>query len=156
MVPTLPALRVSGAVERISAHLVMPGGDLTASPANARPVLQSLQITYPPSGSGWEEAPMWPIVQEGGSVVLVMAQDADPRRRKTWPQRFPGRGDGGGEDYAVVVLAGCEVGVQVDVSGVVHLAWLSPFKGRVFRMALLTRRGPQAALELAAAGGLLT
>ena len=103
----------------------------------------------------WEQALAWSVLRQGGSILDVRVQDPDPQRRQPWPQRFGGRGDAGGDDYAVVTVEGVEVGVQVDASGVVQLTWLAARGERVLLMALLTRRGPRAAVELVADGGLL-
>ena len=118
-------------------------------------LLLHLRVTYLPLEQAWEQALMWPVLRQGGSVLDVQEQDPDPQRRPPWPQRVAsGRGAGSG-DYTVVVAEGVQVGVQVDTSGVVRLTWLASRGGRVWLMALLTRRGPRAAVELVAEGGLL-
>lgn len=154
-VPTLPALRTPEVVERISVHRGSPGESLQAQLA-AGVVLLHLRVTYLPLDQLWERASTWPVLREGGSVLDVRERESDPQRQRPWPQRVAGSRGAGSGDYAVVTVEGVQVGVQVDASGVVHLTWLVSRGARVLLMALLTRRGPRAAVELIAGGGLLT
>lgn len=151
-VPTLPALRRSGVVERIGARSFAPGPGHVETGS----VLGSLRVTYSPAGLEWQNAQVWPLLREGGVVLEVMVQDADPRRQRAWPQRVSRRREAEGGDYAVVVVEGREVGVQVDVSGVAHLTWVAHRDGKVLRLALMIASAPQAALELMVSCGLLT
>jgi hypothetical protein len=153
-VPTLPALQALDVVERISVHRGSRSEPLQAQ-LEAGFVLLHLRVTYLPLDQPWERALVWSVLRRGGSILDVRVQDPDPQRRQPWPQRFAGRGDAGGDDYVVVTVEGVEVGVQVDASGVVQLTWLAARGERVLLMALLTRRGPRAAVELVADGGLL-
>lgn len=149
-VPTLPALRGPGVVERIGAHSLAPGG----GDVGGGSVLSSLHVTYSPVGLRWEDAQVWPLVRAGGALLAVMVETADPRRRTVWP-RLSRRGDAEGADYAELVVEGRDVGVQVDESGVVHLTWVVRGGGRVLRLALLITADPRTALDLVVRGGLL-
>ena len=153
-VPTLPALQAPGVVERISVHRGLRSEPLQAQ-LEAGFVLLHLRVTYLPLDQPWERALAWSVLRGGGSILDVREQDLDPQRRQPWPQRVAGRGDAGRGDYTVVTVEGVEVGVQVDTSGVVRLTWLAVRGERMLLMALLTRRGPRAAVELVADGGLL-
>jgi len=117
-------------------------------------VLLHLRISYLPSHQRWEQALLWPILRQGGSVADMRAQDPDPEQRPSWPQRVTSHRDAGSADYVVVTVEGSEVGVQIDTSGVVHLSWLAHRGEKELRMGLLTRSGPLAAVELVAEGGL--
>lgn len=151
-VPTLPALRRPGVVERIGARSFTPG----PGQVNTGSVLESLRVTYLPVGLGWQNAQVWSLLREGGVVLEVMVQDGDPRRQRAWPQRLSRHGEAEGSDYAVVVVEGREVGVQVDTSGIAYLTWVGRRDGKVLRLTLMIESAPQAALELVVSGGLLT
>ncbi|WP_157873722.1 hypothetical protein [Kineococcus radiotolerans] len=154
-VPVLPALRAPEVVERVSVHRGLRSESLESQLA-AGFLLLHLRVTYLPVDQAWEQALTWPVLRRGGSVLDVREQDPDPQRRRPWPQRVASSRDAGSGDYAVVTVEGVEVGVQVDTSGVVHLTWRVSRGSRVLLVGLLTRRGPRAAVELVAEGGLLT
>ena len=154
-VPTLPALRTSAVVERVSVHRGLVTESLPAQLA-AGFVQLHLRVTYLPVEQEWEQALRWPVLRRGGSVLEVREQDPDLDARQPWPQPVVSRRDAGRGDHTVVNVEGVPVGVQVDTSGVVQLTWLVSRGERVLSMALLTRRGPRAALELVADDGLLT
>lgn len=153
-VPTLPALRGPDVVEVLCVHRGLPTEPLRTQ-VEAGLVLLHLRIAYLPATQRWEHAQRWPILRGGGSVLEVRAQYPDPARRGPWPQRVAGHRDMGSDDFAVVTVAGTDVGVQVDTSGVVHLTWVAVRGGRVLQMSLLTRRDARAAVELVLRGGLL-
>ena len=153
-VPTLPVLRAPDVVERVSVHRGLRTESLEAQ-LQAGLLLLHLRITYLPLEQSWEQALTWSVLRRGGSVLDVQEQDPDPQRRQPWPQRVARSRDAGSSDYTVVTVGGTEVGVQADACGVVHLTWVVSRGGRVLLMALLTRRGPRAAVELVADGGLL-
>jgi hypothetical protein len=151
-VPTLPALRRPGVVERIGVRSFMPGPEQVVTGS----VLGSLRVTYLPAGLQWQNAQVWPLLREGGVVLEVMVHDVDPRRQRAWPRRLSRHGEVAGGDYVVAVVEGCEVGVQVNVSGVAYLTWVAHRDGKVLRLALMVESAPQAALELVVSGGLLS
>ena len=153
-VPTLPILRAPEVVERISVHRGLPTESLQSQLA-AGFLLLHVRVTYLPGEQAWERALTWPVLRRGGSVLDIREQDPDPQRRRPWPRRVASSRDAGSGDYTVVTVEGVEVGVQVDTSGVVHLSWLVSRGDRVLLVGLLTRRGPRAAVELVADGGLL-
>lgn len=150
-VPTLPALRGPEVVERLSVHRGLPTEPVADQLAEGSFRLH-LRVTYLPADLAWERALRWPAVQRGGTVLDVEEQDP----RQPWPRRVArSRDTGGNGDFTVVTVDGVDVGVQVDTSGVVLVTWLLHRGGRELRAALLTRRGPRAAVELVADAGVL-
>ncbi|GAB3454697.1 hypothetical protein AB1207_00430 [Kineococcus endophyticus] len=154
-VPVLPALRSPGIVEHLSVHRGAPGEPLRDQVAAGRVTLH-LRTCWLPEGLSWERAHRWPSVLHGASVLDVWAQDPRPRPHPPWTDRLARRTDAGGGDHTVVRVQDADVGVQVDLSGVVHLTWAVPRSAGDLPAALLTRRGPRAAVELLGDAGLLT
>ncbi|NIZ91181.1 hypothetical protein [Kineococcus rubinsiae] len=153
-VPSLSALRGPDVVEHLSVHRGLPTEPLRAQ-LEAGWLTLHLRLASLPAAQRWEHALLWPVVRQGASVLDVRAQQADTRPTTPWPQRVASSRDVGGDDFTVVTVAGTEVGVQVDTSGVVHLTWQLLRGGHVLRASLLTRREPGAAVELVATSGLL-
>ncbi len=87
-------------------------------------VALQLRTCWLPDDLPWERAHRWPAVLHGASVLDVWAQGS--RHHGSWTERLARRSDAGGGDHAVVRCAGRRRGVQVDLSGVVHVTWLVP------------------------------
>ena len=153
-VPSLPALRGPDVVEHLSVHRGLPTEPLRAQ-LEAGWLTLHLRLACLPAAQRWEHALLWPVVRQGASVLNVWARDAAPRPTTPWPQRVASSHDVGIDDFTVVTVAGTEVGVQVDTSGVVHLAWELLRGGRALRASLLTLQEPRTAVELVATSGLL-
>ncbi|WP_146149529.1 hypothetical protein [Kineococcus rhizosphaerae] len=150
-VPTLPAFRGLDVVERISVHRGLPMEPVADQLVEGSLRLH-LRVTYLPADLAWERALRWSAVQRGGSILDVEERDKNTQ----WPQRVArSRDTASGGDFTVITVDGVHVGVQVDTSGVVLVTWLLRRGGRELRAALLTRRGPRAAVELVADAGVL-
>ncbi|MEW1956623.1 hypothetical protein [Kineococcus sp. NPDC059986] len=126
--PAVPALRVPG------------GAEVVAVPRGAEPL--RLRVAHLPAGTSWERGSVWSALLAGGSLLDVRA-DADG------PRRVAGRGEPGTADSTVVTVDGVVFCVQADLSGPVLVSWDVVRGGAAVRLDLLTRRGPQAAVEVA-------
>ncbi|WP_380172198.1 hypothetical protein ACFEMC_22830 [Kineococcus sp. DHX-1] len=130
-----------------------------------RPSTSVFAVFYLPRDLDWRRAAVSSVLRREVTSLYVQLPPDD----RPWPQAVAHRrhrfvADGGlravsGDDFTVVDVDGCSVGVQVDRSGAVCVGWSigrsSGGMARVWNVTMLTRGSAVGAVQVVREAGLL-